>query len=45
MDLQSKLDLGSTISVLYANWPFIKFAFARLVDDEAEGKLFPVSPK
>ena len=45
MDLQSKLDLGSTISVLYANWLFIKFAFARLVDDEAEGKLFPVSPK
>ena len=44
MDFQSKLDLGSTISVLYANWPFIKFAFARQVEDEAKGKLFPVSP-
>ena len=45
IDFQSKLDLGSTISVLHPNWPFIKFAFARLVDDEAKGKLFPVSPK
>ena len=45
MDFQSKLNRGSTISVLYPNWPFIKFAFARLVDEEAKGKLFPVSPK